>query len=171
MKLLILLFIICQITSNKFSENSKNFLTGLFKAIRGKDYKLNTQCLDARFDADMDILVKHINDQNFDKALEVGERIIETFKANCPYMGIMAIYNAFHSLMKQGKLFDRTIAHPTDLFKILKSVVNNKTGICASDIGTALGNYYTLVEDADPDAPGRKFLFLEGENNLALFDE
>ena len=128
---------------NQIGLAGRDFLTGLLTSIKGPEFHLNDNCLNADFDKDSAILIEALNRKEYNVAMEFIGKILHDIVDNCPTSDLAQILK---DTMAGGpiELYKKIHKHGVEVLAIIKEefLVSN---ITYKNIGEATGRVIELV--------------------------
>jgi hypothetical protein len=169
---LILISLLCLSIQKQYSQDGREFLTGLMSQLQGKDFKLDDKCLGQDFENDMEKLIDAIKNENTILTAVVAGKIISEMEEKCPKNDLNKVYNDSLALVEKNEIMNRIMAHSQEVVHIMKEeLVGNQ--MTAKNIGETLGKLINTViyEKKQIMESNPQLTFLGYEDSFETFKE
>lgn len=126
-------------------SEGRDFITGFFQTVKGKDWKLNENCFGPAVDADLVDLKAAIQAFEFNKALEILSKIAVESKADCPVEEFLELQNLVVEKAKSGELLKNIQKNFLEIIRLVKENLTNPEQRTPYNFGKTLGSIALLV--------------------------
>ena len=150
---IISLLLICMSMQSQIGLFGRDFLTGLLTTVKGKDFKLDDNCLSAEFDQNCENLADALKTGNLFRLISAASALKEELEKRCPSSDLTKIFNdttalgvseIMHRMVKFGY---KIVSHLSEVFNDVKGVYS---GIESKDFklaGMKFGYFVKLTLD------------------------
>jgi hypothetical protein len=121
----------------------RDFLTGLLTTVKGKDFKLDDNCLSAEFDQNCENLADALKTGNLFRLISAASALKEELEKRCPSSDLTKI---FHDTTALGvsEIMHRMVSHKQEMADILKEEIF-KGKMTALTIGQFFGKLVNVI--------------------------
>jgi hypothetical protein len=151
---------------HQYTQESRDFLTGLMSIIQGKEYHVDDQCLGSDFEKDMDTLIDAVKNENTLLVAAIAGKIMSKIEEKCPKSDLTKVYNDTQTLCNNKEIMNRMIKHSQDVVHILKGELN-VSQMTPRNIGETVGKLINiLIYDKKENSPSLNLNFLGIDEEL-----
>jgi hypothetical protein len=121
----------------------RDFLTGLLTTVKGKDFKLDDNCLSAEFDQNCENLADAIKTGNVFKLMSAASAIKEELEQRCPSSDLTKIFKDTTAL-GVTEVMHRMITHRQEMSDLFKEEIFGRK-MTALNIGQFFGKLVNVI--------------------------
>lgn len=132
------------INVDQYTQESKDFITGLLTIIQGKEYHLDEQCLGSDFEKDMDTLIDSIKKENTLLVAAIAGKVMSQLEEKCPKNDLTKVYNDTKTLCDNKEIMNRIIKHSQELVHILNEELTS-SNMSYRSLGESVGKLVNIL--------------------------
>jgi len=140
---IISLLLICMSMQSQIGLFGRDFLTGLLTTVKGKDFKLDDNCLSAEFDQNCENLADALKTGNLFRLISAASALKEELEKRCPSSDLTKIFNDTTAL-GVSEIMHRMVSHKQEMADILKEEIF-KGKMTALTIGQFFGKLVNVI--------------------------
>jgi hypothetical protein len=101
-------------------QEVRDFIEGLMKAVKGKDYKLDDGCLAVEFSNDFESFLDAIEKENVMLSGALAGKIWTDYNEKCPSNDLKKLSSDSDAFINDKDMMNKLVKHSTDIVHILK---------------------------------------------------